>query len=209
MTKSLRLVLVIAAVIAAGAWAVTFFGPPGLVPRMFGTGGFVPRAVNDVPHPFTFDRPRFWDDSTDELHRYGERWDVLVQGPQTDVGVTFAALHIDIRPDASLTAEYPVPGGPYLSLDDFIDRHLPSGRIVTGQGEILTGGRPARDLSYDYVFYRGPEDAPAASVNCRGRAVFFEDRGYYYMIAYRTRDVEYDRYAEVFDRAAKSFKFLD
>ncbi len=209
MGRGLRWLLLTILAVAALSWAITFFGPPGLVPRVLGTGGFATRVVKDVPHPFTFDRPRLWDDRTDELHRSGVRWGVLILGPQTDVGVTFATLDMVIRPDDSRTAEYFVSGGPYLSLDAFVDRHLPSGRVVTREGTMVADERPARDLSYDYVFYRLPHEAPAAAVNCRGRAVFFEDRGYYYMIAYGTRDAEYDRYAEVFERAVKSFTFLD
>lgn len=210
MRRLVRWFLAIITLVVLASWAITFFGPPGLVPRALGTGGFMPRVVNDVPHPFSFDRPRFWDDRTDELHRSGEAWDVQVLGPQTDVGVTFAALEITIRPGAPRAAEYPADlGGPYISLENFIDRQLPSGRNVVSEQAGLVGGKPARNLTYDYEFYGATTKYPRPRIDFRGRSAVFEDRGYYYSISYDTRDAEFDRYIEVFERAVKTFRFLD
>lgn len=191
------------------AWMLFSCASPGLLPRLLGTGGYVSTVVTDVPHPYAFDRPRFWHDSTDELHRSTQKWDSLILGPETGDGLLFASLDLVVRPTAARDAEFPTGAGPYASLDAFVRVYLPPGNKPTKDTTTVVAGRTARDIRYEYVFSRGPEDAPPASLNCRGRSVAFEDRGYYYMLSYSTGDAEYDRYSDVFDRMLTSFHFRD
>lgn len=209
MRKTLRLILLAIIATTFAGCAVSFLGPPGWIPRVLGTGGFVSRIVEDAPHPFAFDRPRFWDDRSDGLHRSGEKWNVLTTGPVTDDRAILVTLGLVVRPEASRSAEYPIPGGPFTSLDDFAKRMLPTNRRDIRTTTAIVAGRAAQDVTYDYAEYRLPLAARPETIPCRGRAVILEDRGYYYMLSYRTRDSEYERYVGVFERMVSTFRFLD
>lgn len=202
MNKLLWRVAVALLVLVAGMASVRI-AYPTLVPRLLGTGGFVQKVVQNVPHPFAFESPRFWVDESSD-------WQVLLLGPPADDGVILANLVIRVRPAAGRDAEDPEPAGPLSSLDDFARRYLPREYSVSSGGQATVDGRAARDVTYRYVAYGGAAEGPATKMeNCRGRAVLFEDRGYYYMLAYTAGDTVFNRYAEILDRALTTFRFLN
>lgn len=62
-------------------WAIVFFGSPGLVPRVLGTGGFATTAVKSAPRPYAFERPGLWGDLLEKPHDWDSSWNVLILGP--------------------------------------------------------------------------------------------------------------------------------
>lgn len=194
-------------VLLLGFLAFVLFWAPDLLSRTLGTGGYVPTTATQVPHPFSFDSPRFWYNDSDPRF-----WGVLILGPRTDNGVIFTNLDVDVAATAERDAEDPdrKTGGPYTSLDDFAARRLQSdGHVkVVSEGTADVAGIQARDVVYDYVSYESVP-VPTKSVLCRTRSLFFEDRGYYYEISYTAAEAEYGRYSKVFERMLSSFHFLD
>lgn len=178
---------------------------PGSASRLLGTGGFIVRTVDSGPHPFVFERPRFWDDATQETQRASGG--TLIIGPASDEGVLMTSIGTGMSRVGDRW-----PAGPLTSLDDFIDRFLSSSlssrRDLSRDVKSLAGGRPARDLTYEYTSCE-PWSANPRCIRVRTRAVFFEDRGYYYVLFYRVRDAEYEQYLDVFERMLSSFHFLD
>lgn len=197
---TLALLAVVLAVGGATAWVVTF-GPPSIVFRMLGTGGYAPYTARATPHPFSFEGPRLWRYTTGQPDSSATYF-IFVQGPSD--GVRFVQLHLEVGMASVL-------GGKYTSLQQFADVFLPSERIQDRQkvmeGVTTIAGRWASDMAYTYVFLgvqpRGQR------VPSRGRAVFFEDRDYFYMLEFSAPEADYDQYAEVFNRAVASFEFLE
>lgn len=192
-------------VLLLGFLAFVLFWAPDLLSRTLGTGGYVTTTATRVPHPFSFDSPRFWYNDSDLRF-----WSVRILGPRTDNDVIFTNLEVYVAPTAERDAEDPdrKTGGPYTSLDDFAARQLHYKPQVISQGTTAVAGIRARDVVYDHVEYTG-EEFPPRSVLCRTRSIFFEDSGYYYEISYTAADAEYGRYSEVFERMLSTFHFLD
>jgi hypothetical protein len=180
-----------------GLGILYLLAPHPLLPRLFGTGGYALTTVRDAPHPYAFERPRLWIDDTDSLHRGGQKWDALIVGPVTDLGVFHTRLGVHVRPEFSRAGDYPMPGGPITSFDDFVSKFLPSGAEVVAEATRHVDGRPALDMLYDFSRSDWHRPANPRQVPGRGRSLFFEDRGYYYELEYEARDAEYERYAEI------------
>ncbi len=178
-----------------------------------GETGFVARTVPYAPHPYAFHRPIRWRDDVDDSSRRPGDASVLLLGPKMADGRFYTIMRIDVSPTVATQAEKPMPNvvNPYLSLDDLESRHLPWKTKIVSATTAIVDGRAARDIIYDYVNVArsGPGEEAGNSVNCRGRSVFFEDRGYYYILSYQAQDVEYDRYLDVFERMLASFHLLD
>ncbi len=194
-----RIIITVTGLVVLG-WAITFLGQPGLVPRLLGTGAFIPSVVSTGPHAYVFDRPSYWNDITKQTKRAAGG--ALIQGPASDEGVLMTNLSVGAIPEGDLW-----PGGPITSIDDLTQRTLPPQSEAIRESATVVDGRQARDVVYGYE--RCEYSARPRCIQVRSRLVSFEDRGYYYMLSYEVRDAEYDRYAEVFERMVSSFRFLD
>lgn len=93
-------------------------------------------------------------------------------------------------------------------MEGFTERMLPGKRQVLREKITTVAGQAGREVTYDFTHYRITRFPPPAFA-MRGRAVFFEANGYYYIVGYGARDSEFDLYIEVFDRAVQSFRFLE
>lgn len=197
---ALTVILVGLVVVGTIAW-VRAFGPPRSVLRLTGTGGYGQHTAGGAPHRFTFDAPKLWTFDDQQLDSAGT-YSVFVQGPSD--GIRFVQIYIKVRAGTTL-------GGKYGTLEQFASASLPSEqnskRQLVADASSAIARLEARDVAYTYNFIG--VSPPGILVPSRGRALLFEDRGYFYMLEYSAPEADYDQYSEVFDRAVASFRFLD
>lgn len=202
--------------VAAGAVLVllvlALFNPMGSLPWAVGRDGFVTRSFPDAPYPYSFEKPASWSDSPRGSNR--GHLGVMLIGPLMASGRFYTTIIIEVSPTTATHAARPYPGivRPYQSVEDLEARHFYFGkRTGVESTTTVVAGRTARDSTYSFVSVArsGPGEEAANSVNCRGRSVYFEDRGFYYVFKYAADAIEYERYGGIFERVLSSFRFLD